>query len=211
MSLILDALSCHRSGRLILSGISATVPPGSALILRGPNGVGKTTLLRCLAGFLPITGGSATLDGRNITDQSEAIALSGHLDAVKPQLTVDETLRFWAAMHGAAMGDVAEAFNLADLTDRPAGQLSAGQKRRLGLARLALTGARLWLMDEPTVSLDADSTGLVAAAVSRHLAGGGIAVISTHQNLSLARAETLTLSAPKAEAPHDPFLAGAFA
>ncbi len=207
MGLVLHNLVCRRGGRLILSDVSFVVPAGGALVLRGPNGVGKTTLLRSLAGLIPIAGGTARLFDTSLGPEAEGVALSGHLDAVKPGLTVAETLAFWARLYGTDMAPALQAFGLAPLRARAAGRLSAGQKRRLGLARLALSGARLWLMDEPTVSLDTDGVAEVTALLERHLAMGGIAVISTHLSLPLA-AETLTLRAPGVDTRPDPFLTG---
>jgi len=208
MTLRIDGLSIRRGGRRVVADLDAEIAPGRATLLRGPNGVGKTTLLRCLAGLVPASGGRATLDGRPLGPEAEGVALSGHLDAVKPQMTVAETLGFWARLHGA--GDparAAAAFGLDALADRPAGRLSAGQKRRLGLARLPLTGARLWLMDEPTVSLDAAGVAETVAILEAHLAAGGLALVATHLDLPLAH-DTLTLAAPPADPLPDPFLAG---
>lgn len=208
MALIIDTLSCRRGGRLVLSAVSARVEAGRALVLRGPNGVGKTTLLRCLAGFVPVSGGGATLNGEPLAGDHEGVALAGHLDAVKPAMTVAETLRFWAALHGSDAEAALLAFDLAPLAERPAGRLSAGQKRRLGLARLPLTRARLWLLDEPTVALDTGAVAALLALLQGHLAGGGIALVSTHQTLALD-ADTLTLAPPSEDAhAADPFLEG---
>jgi heme exporter protein A len=185
--------------------------------LRGPNGVGKSTLLRVLAGLLPADSGRIALDGVALADDregwSERLAYAGHLDAIKPQLTVAENLAFWAALFGtggAAIGRALEAFGLGAIADRPAQVCSAGQKRRLGLARLLVAERRLWLLDEPTVSLDREATARFAALVGSHCAGGGLALIATHVDLGLAEARTLTLEPPRAAARSgDPFLAGA--
>lgn len=184
MTLVVHDLSCARGGLPVLAGVSFAVPEGGALILRGPNGVGKTTLLRTLAGLQP------PLSGR-IEGAGEDAAYASHADGVKATLTVAENLRFWAAVHGRALPEtVFETFDLADLRDRMAGALSAGQKRRLGLARLGVVGRRVLLLDEPTVSLDRASVARFAAFLrDRHLAAGGIAVIATHIDLGLEAPE----------------------
>ena len=149
------------------------------MILRGPNGSGKTTLLRTIAGLQAPARGTLACD-------SDAIAYGGHSDGLKSTLTVAENLRFWAVLHGQKEIDAAlSAFDLDSLTDRMAGALSAGQKRRLGLARLLVTGRPVWALDEPTVSLDAASVGLFADAIRAHLARGGAAVLTTHIDLHI--------------------------
>ncbi len=188
MDMRVENLTCARGGVPVLAGVSFAVGAGRALVLRGPNGSGKTTLLRTLAGLQPALAGRVSV-------QPEDIALATHADGVKSTLTVSENLLFWAAVHGVRdISGAMEAMNLCALTDRPAGQLSAGQRRRLGLARLLVTQRLVWLLDEPTVSLDAASVALFAGVIGGHLAGGGLAVIATHVDLGLAGAETLDLT-----------------
>jgi heme exporter protein A len=213
MGLVVTDLSCARGGRRVLRRLGLALADGEALVLRGPNGAGKSTLLRALAGLLPATG-RIELDGRAATPDllAETVAYAGHLDAVKPQLSVGENIGFWAALLGGDGEAALAAVDLLGIADRPAHLLSAGQRRRLGLARLLLAPRRLWLLDEPTVALDAASEARLIAEVCRHLAGGGMAVIATHAPLGLAARElTLTpadVEAARAEA--DPFLAGSW-
>ena len=193
MDLTVKDLAVGRGGVPVLAGVSFSVPPGRALVLRGPNGAGKTTLLRTVAGLqVPLAGTVAGADDR--------IAYAGHADGLKAALTVAENLRFWAAVFDRS--DIASAltsFDLTALATRRAGQLSAGQKRRLGLARLAVTGRPVWVLDEPTVSLDVASVTLFADAVRAHLAAGGAALMATHIDLGLD-AETLDVSRFRASA-----------
>ncbi len=195
-------LSITRASRPVISGLSFTVGAGQALIVRGPNGVGKSTLLRGLVGLLETRG--------EVSLSSEEISYAGHLDALKPALSVRENLEIWAGLSGRE--DVAaavEAFALRPLLDQPVHVCSAGQKRRAGLARLTLEGRALWLMDEPTVALDTAAIALLETAIRAHLANGGMALIATHVPLGI-EAETLELTAQIAPAS-DPFLQGAFA
>jgi heme exporter protein A len=171
MTLTVSNVACVRGGRTVLSGVSFDVTAGQALILKGPNGVGKTTLLRTLAGLQdPVAG--------TIEFPEDTAAYASHADGVKTQLSVEENLSFWAQVY--------DAFDLTDLRHRLAGTLSAGQKRRLGLARLGVIGRDVLFLDEPTVSLDGFSVKLFADFLqNRHLANGGIAVIATHIDLKL--------------------------
>lgn len=190
-----EGLAVARGGIPVLEGVGFAVGTGRALILRGPNGVGKTTLLRTVAGLQPALEGTVSVP-------AESIAYAAHADGLKAVLTVEENLRFWASVYGVR--DVERALlamDLAGLRDRRAANLSAGQKRRLGLARLLVTGRPVWLLDEPTVSLDVASVALFAAVVRGHLAGGGVALMATHIDLGLAEAEVLDLAPFRAKAP----------
>jgi heme exporter protein A len=188
MQIAVEHLGVARGGVTVLQGLTFRVAPGQALILRGPNGSGKTTLLRTLAGLQPPVAGTIDLP-------PEAAAYGAHADGLKSTLTVRENLTFWAAIHGTANFDAAMAgMDVANLAHRRAAELSAGQKRRLGLARLLVTGRPVWLLDEPTVSLDVASVALFAGVVRQHLAGGGLAIIATHVDLGLPEAAVLDLA-----------------
>lgn len=188
MELQVHSLSVARGGVAVLAEVSFRLAAGQALVLRGPNGIGKTTLLRTVAGLQP------PLSGR-IDAPEDEIAYAAHADGLKVMLTVAENLEFWAAVFGTrAAGAALAAMNLAALADRRAADLSAGQKRRLGLARLLVTGRRFWCLDEPTVSLDAASVALFAGVLRGHLAQGGAALIATHIDLGLPEAEVLDLT-----------------
>lgn len=179
MTLTVTNLSIARGGIPVLQDLGFTLGVGQALVVRGPNGIGKTTLLRTLAGLQPPVAGQ-------IVGADDTIAYAGHSDGIKPTLTVTENLQFWASVFGSTTIEPAlHAYALDDLADRPAGALSAGQKRRLGLSRLLVTGRPIWVLDEPTVSLDVQAVAMFADAVRTHLGQGGSALIATHIDLGL--------------------------
>lgn len=164
----------------MLDGVSFDLDAGEAVVLKGPNGSGKTTLLRTIAGLQPPNGGTIEM-------VPDSIAYAAHADGIKSPLTVAENLKFWAGLFGTSgIEGALDTFDLHALRNRRAGALSAGQKRRVGLARLAVTGRPIWALDEPTVSLDTASVALFASAVLAHLAGGGAALIATHIDLRLS-------------------------
>ncbi|MEM8754466.1 MAG: heme ABC exporter ATP-binding protein CcmA [Pseudomonadota bacterium] len=220
MELSAEGVAVERGGRLALVAPDFRVRRGEAATLVGPNGSGKSTLLRALAGFSPLKRGDARLGDLSLSEDAEAFAeaaaYAGHLDAVKPALTVRGNLASWAAIYGSSPGRVDAAlarFSLDHIAETPAAYCSAGQKRRLGLARLLVVDRSLWLLDEPTVSLDAASSVVFAEAVRDHCAGGGIAVAATHIDLGLPPGPQIELAPPRAEAAAaaDPFLAGEWA
>ncbi|MCE6951562.1 heme ABC exporter ATP-binding protein CcmA [Cereibacter sphaeroides] len=195
MDLSVTDLACARGGVTVLERVSFRLRAGGALILRGPNGIGKTTLLRTIAGLQPAVAGEISMP-------AETVAYAAHADGLKGTLTVAENLAFWSAIYGTDKTALAmERMNLSALADRQAQNLSAGQKRRLGLARLLVTGRPLWVLDEPTVSLDVASVALFGDVVRAHLAEGGSALMATHIHLGLDEAEVLDLSPFRAEVP----------
>jgi heme exporter protein A len=188
--LICESLACERGGRQVFSDVSFAVPAGEALIVTGRNGSGKSTLLRVIAGLLRAAAGRIELSGgvdeASVAEQAHYL---GHLDAAKPSLTVAENLQFWARFLGAPpaapLEPALEAVELATLADLPAAYLSAGQRRRLSIARLLAVKRPVWLLDEPTSALDTQSQGRLAAFMRDHLAGGGIIVAATHGPIGL--------------------------
>ncbi|MEP5632645.1 MAG: heme ABC exporter ATP-binding protein CcmA [Tateyamaria sp.] len=193
MELNVTDLAVGRSGVPVLAGVSFTLSAGRALVLRGPNGAGKTTLLRTVAGL------QEPMEGA-VVGAEDQVAYAAHADGLKAALTVAENLQFWAAVFGqSGIAEALHAFDLEGLENRAAGTLSAGQKRRLGLARLVVTGRSLWILDEPTVSLDAASVALFADAVRAHLAGGGCALMATHIDLGI-EADVLDVTPYRARA-----------
>ena len=193
-------LQCVRGERTVFDGLDFSLAAGDALVLTGPNGSGKSSLLRLLAGLLPAAGGSLVWDGAPIADDPARhharLHYLGHLDAVKPVLTVAENVFFWARLGGSAREPRAalERFGLAHLADSPARYLSAGQRRRLALARLVAAERALWLLDEPTAALDEGAVGALEATLAEHRAQGGLVVLATHLALGLGAVERLDLA-----------------
>ncbi|MDQ2802110.1 MAG: heme ABC exporter ATP-binding protein CcmA [Pseudomonadota bacterium] len=192
-----ESVAAFRGERLVLRGVSFAVPPGGALVLSGPNGSGKSTLLRVLAGLVPPAAGRVLWRGEDaladLALHGTRLAYVGHQDAVKPGLTAAENLHFSAKVGKGAAAAGLQALGLATLADLPARMLSAGQKRRVALARLDIAAAAIWLLDEPTLGLDTVSVERFAALLARHRAGGGLVVAATHLPLPLAEAAELRL------------------
>ena len=209
VQLIAEDLVIGRGGREVVAGLTFVVQGGSALLLTGPNGAGKTTLLRALAGFIrPLSGSVRLEDGEEERSLAEQSHIVSHANAVKSSLTVAENVSFWAEFLGDGAETVTRAsvlvalrhFGLDELADFPAAYLSAGQRRRVGLARLLAVHRPVWLLDEPSVSLDAQSTERLQAAINTHTSRGGIAVVATHLPLGLNRSLELPLGRPRVAA-----------
>jgi heme exporter protein A len=200
-ALAAEGLACRRGTHIVVLGLSFEVRAGAALILRGPNGSGKTTLLRTIAGFLPPAAGSIRIKsilGTELSSGENVFHYLGHTNGIKPRLSVIENISFWQRYYsGTADVEAAEtalgAFGLLGLASFSAGHLSQGQGRRLGLARLLAAQRPVWLLDEPSVSLDAASTRLLEHAIARHLWAGGLAIVSTHLDLAIPEAPILEL------------------
>ena len=186
----------------MFSGVSFALAAGATLIVKGPNGAGKSSLLRLLAGFLEPAAGILSWNGRPLCADPAGhrvrLHLIGHGNAIKSALTVRENLRFASALSGAPVPDIGralETFDLAALADVPSLYLSAGQRRRLALARLLAAPRPLWLLDEPDAGLDAASRERLAHAIAEHRAGGGITVIATHGDVGVRAPHVLELAA----------------
>jgi heme exporter protein A len=195
-----ERLSCRRGERPVFAGIDVALGSGAALLLAGANGSGKSSLLRLLAGLLPAEAGAIYWNDAPVAADPEAhrarLAFIGHRDAVKPGMSVAENIECWAALYRAPpnAGMTALAgFDLERQADLPARYLSAGQRRRLALARLLLVKRPLWLLDEPQAGLDAAATARLADAIAQHRTGGGMAVVASHGGLDLPAAQRLDL------------------
>jgi len=196
MQLTAENLACSRGGREVFAGVNFSMPGGEALVVTGRNGAGKSSLLRMLAGLISISAGRLALTGaENDATLAEQSHYLGHQDAVKPSLSVSENLRFWAEFLGGrdAIEAALEAVDLVPLADLPAAYLSAGQRRRLSIARLVAVQRPVWLLDEPTSALDVPSQKRLAELMRSHLAGGGMIVAAAHGSIGLERARELKL------------------
>lgn len=202
-TMTLHGLACRRGERTLFDGLDLVVGPGEIVELRGPNGAGKTSLLLTIAGILRPTEGTIRIEGGDPeARRGIEIGFLGHKSAIKPRLTVAENLAFWAALDGrpkSGAGAALETVGLGAMPSLDAGYLSAGQTRRLALARLILLDRAIWLLDEPTASLDAQGEALVAALIDDHLDRGGLVIVATHHDLNLkypARSKALVLGQP---------------
>ncbi len=201
--LAVQALSCRRGLRAVFDDVAFDLGAGDALVLTGPNGSGKSSLLRVLAGLTRPSAGDVKWSGVSVRDDEEAhhrrLAYLGHAEAVKPALSVAENLDFWVALSdGGGSATTRDAalrhFGLLSLARLPARYLSAGQRRRLSLARVVAVPRGLWLLDEPSVGLDAGAQAALLAAIAAHRSAGGIALVSTHAALALPGARVLDLA-----------------
>lgn len=195
MRLTASGISCVRGGRALYDGLSFSLGEGELLLLTGPNGSGKTSLLRQIAGLLPLDAGTLTCEGFERTDETHFV---GHLAAIKDTLTVSENLAFWCDLYGAgdvSLGETLSKLKLSSLAALPAGVLSAGQKRRLALARLITIGRKLWLLDEPDTALDAEGRATLLEIISEHRAQGGMVVLASHRTLDVSASHELSLGA----------------
>lgn len=196
-----EALSARRGEELLFRDITFSLGAGEALIVTGPNGSGKSTLLRVLAGLLAQeTGAVRFVDGADERPAREACHYLGHRNAMKRELTVEENLTFWAefmAKEGAKPGldidEAAEAVGLAGITHLPFGYLSAGQQRRMAMAKLLVAKRPVWILDEPTAALDLKADAMFAGLCQAHLAEGGMLVAATHQPLGIESVKSLVM------------------
>ncbi|MBC8445195.1 MAG: heme ABC exporter ATP-binding protein CcmA [Rhodospirillaceae bacterium] len=197
-------LICVRGERTVFAGLDFSLEAGGALVLIGHNGSGKSSLLRLMSGLLKPASGTLSWDGEETGEDPEAhggrLHYVGHHDAVKPVLSVVENVSFWASLRngGAAANEAAraalDAFGIGHLCDVPGRFLSAGQKRRVNLARILAAPAPLWLLDEPTTALDRQTIAALEATIARHRTGGGMVVISTHSDMELDAFQVLDLA-----------------
>jgi heme exporter protein A len=196
MQLRAENLACKRGGREVFAGLNFALASGEALLVTGRNGAGKSSLLRLIGGLVRQSAGMLELSGGEAEAPiAEQVHYLGHQDGVKPSLTVAENLRFWIDFLGGGKPvlDALEALGLGPLADLPAAYLSAGQLRRLSIARLVAVARPLWLLDEPTSALDAASQVRLAELMRAHLGGGGLIVAAAHGAIGLERARELNL------------------
>lgn len=199
-----QGIHCVRGGRTVFRDLAFGLNGGDMLILTGHNGSGKSSLLRLMAGLLPAASGSVMWDGEAIGDDPERhntrLHYVGHADAVKPAFSVTENLVFWASLHGHArnldtlVSDALSKLGIDFLADTPARFLSAGQRRRVVLARILTSPARLWLLDEPAAALDSDAVATMETLMADHRRQGGIVVLSTHSPVTAQDTQTLDMT-----------------
>lgn len=197
MRLVAENLTVSRGDRQIFAGVSFSLGAGDALIVTGANGSGKSTLLKTVAGFLKPSAGSIGFEGAGEDDAVTLCHYLAHANALKPALTVAENLAFWRRFLGNPNAEVETALDevgLGGLGDLPAGYLSAGQKRRVAIARLLVSHRPVWLVDEPTAALDKRSEGLFTEILKRHLEKGGMAIAATHQPLQVGAPKRLDMN-----------------
>lgn len=194
-----NRVALERGGRLIIQDLCFSVASGQALILKGANGAGKTSLLRAIAGFLPLSAGRFDLEGSDAElDIGSQLHFIGHQNAHKASMTVQENLEFWCGYNGGSPEKTDRAlvaFDLQRLAQIPASYLSAGQRRRLGLGRLLVSERTLWLLDEPTTALDAASQDALIRVCNDHIGGGGMIIAATHMPLGFENSVELQLDA----------------
>jgi heme exporter protein A len=197
MRLSASDLACRRGGRDVFAGVNFSLGSGETLTIRGRNGAGKSSLLRMVVGLVRIAAGRLDLEGGDLESTiGEQAHYLGHLDALKSSLSVGENLRFWSRYLGAAAADITQSLaevGLDALVDLPAAYLSAGQRRRLSIARLLAVKRPLWLLDEPTSTLDAGAQQQLGGLMQKHLAEGGIILAATHGALGLDGTKELRL------------------
>lgn len=185
-ALTVSDVAIERGGRRLMAGLSFTLADGELAIARGPNGSGKTTLLRALAGLAPPASGSIDFGGRSLYQAARAgespVVYTGHAEGLKAELTVLENLSFYHALweSDADIAGAMERLGIGHCAGRPVRELSAGQRRRAGLARVLLSDARIWILDEPFTNLDGEGRALIVKLVGEHLGSGGLVVIASH-------------------------------
>ncbi|MGO1119374.1 heme ABC exporter ATP-binding protein CcmA [Rhodovibrionaceae bacterium A322] len=196
-----ENLGCIRGERAVFSNLSFSLESGGLMLLHGKNGSGKSSLLRVLAGLIDFNAGELYWNGealnRDFSAHHAAVTYVGHQDVIKPQLTVEENLTFWARLHGNGPDKVSaalDAFDLTFLAQQPGRLLSSGQRRRLALSRILVIPAELWLLDEPTVGLDQASIERLSAVLTDHRKAGGMAILATHVDIDQPDMSQLNLN-----------------
>lgn len=209
----LNALTVRRGGRVVFENLTASVAAGEVLILKGHNGSGKSTLLRCLAGFIPLSAGALLVNGTSVKDDPSIsryqMALSGHLNGMKTAMTLRQNLEHYKGITNGCgnVEEAAKAFQLDALLDDELRYYSQGQQHRAGLAKLLVSGRNIWLMDEPTVGLDASNRDTLKAVMQSHIASGGLIIAATHEDLGI-EGKTLDLSDFQPTTNHNEWLEG---